>query len=298
MKIQLATPLLLSSLLLVSCLSGNGGGGGPKIKSTEPLEIEMYGTYEALLHPINKDVSGHLNGVVSLLREEDNITIGVRVSGGPLSILHNQSIHVGSRCPNETDDFNNDGYIDAAEGAKVYNKILIPLDDDIGFQHIGGGIYPVSDQYGYYLWGRTTAYAKLLNDLWEDDINSTDDFTKLSKNQPLSIIGKVAIIMGVPETTQLPETVAGRGRLTPHQALPVACGIVRRLGVAPGRVDTDHTGIPVPHGETIGGSSGADDGAIFPPEDNSEGDGNYGEEEPETTTNETEHNTTGSSVEN
>lgn len=294
MNKKLAISLLVSSGILLGCSKGGGGGAKTAGEKSEPLETEMFGTYQAFLSPVNKTVSGHLNGTVAVVREKEDLTIEVRLSGGPLSVLHTQSIHVGDRCPTEADDLNGDGYVDGEEGALVYQEIIIPLDDDIGSQRMGLGSYPVSDQYGYYLWGRTTSFEKIMEDLREEDINLRDDYVKLDSNKSLTMIGKVAVILGVPQTTVLPETVLGRGRMTSHQALPVACGVIRRLGTIPGHVDTDETGIPVPEGETIGGSSGVDDGAIFVPSETGGTTGNYGEDdEPTTTTNTTENTAAG-----
>ena len=291
MNMKLALSLIVSSGILLGCSESGGGGSKTEGEKSEPLETEMYGTYQAYLSPVNKSVSGHLNGTVALVREKEDLTIEVRLSGGPHSVLHTQSIHVGDRCPTEEDDLNGDGYVDGEEGSLIYKEIIIPLDDDIGSQRMGLGIYPVSDEYGYYLWGRTTSFEKIMEDLREEDINLRDDYIKLDSNKSLTMFGKVAVILGVPQTTVLPETVLGHGRMTSHQALPVACGVIRRLGTIPGQVDTDETGMPVPEGETIGGSSGVDDGAIFVPSETTGGTtGNYGEEdEPATTTNSTEN---------
>lgn len=293
MNIKLAISLMVTSGILIGCSKGGGGGSKIEGQKADPLETELYGTYQAYLSPINKTVSGHLNGTVAIVREKEDLTVEVRLSGGPLSVLHTQSIHIGDRCPTEADDLNGDGYIDGEEGALVYKEIIIPLDDDIGSQRMGLGSYPVSDEYGYYLWGRTTTFEKIMEDLREEDINLRDDYVKLDSNKSLTMFGKVAVILGVPQTTVLPETVLGRGRMTSHQALPVACGVIRRLGTIPGHVDIDETDIPIPEGETIGGSSGVDDGAIFVPSETGGTTGNYGEEdEPTTTTNNTEHGTT------
>jgi hypothetical protein len=279
--------------LLVICAGLSGAcSKGPssssnKQKTIDPLVPEMHGIYQALLSPVNKKVSGHLNGALTIAREQDDFVANIRFSGGPTSSIHPQNIHVGTRCPNDSDDLNGDGHIDAIEGAKVYQEIIIPLDDDLSSQWMGLGTFPMSDEYGYYLWSRSTSFEKMINDLKEKDINTTDELVKLNHNKALNLVGNVVVITGVPETTELPETVKGKGRMLKHQALPVACGIIKKLLHSPGRIDNDSTGIPVPEGETIGGSSGADDGAIFDsPEINSE---NYGEEyELEATDNSTE----------
>lgn len=292
MKTSIATILLLSSSLLVSC--GGGGGGGGAKKATPPkkenLEIEMSGIYQGLLAPINKTVSGHLNGSLTLVKEGDEFVADLRFSGGPLSSIHAQSIHVGSRCPTKADDLNQDGFIDGEEGARVYDKIIIPLDDDISSQWHGLGTYPVTDEYGYYFWSRATSFEKMMEDLKDEDINLKDEYVKLEPTKAMNLLGRVVVVKGVPTTTVLPETVKGVGRETPHMGLPVACGIIRKLTKTPGVIDNDETGIPVPEGETIGGSSGADDGADFSSGNVSGGSGNYGEEkEPETVDNTTDN---------
>lgn len=290
MKRTMQVTLVLGATLLLSCSkdSSEGKSGPRELNNSESLETEMFGSYTGVLAPINKKVSRHLNGTVSLIRDKEEITIDVKVNAGPRAAVINQSIHIGSRCPSEQDDLNNDGFVDANEGAKVYDKVIIPLDDDIGSQHIGLGIYPVSDNFGYYLWSRTTSFVKLQDDLQDEDINLKDDYVKLLPDKNLTIIGKVAVIRGVPESTILPDSVSGRGKLSPHQGLPVACGVLQRVGPPPGEVDLDETGIPVPEGETVGGGySGVDDGALFTPTPDGS---DYGsEDEVVTVSNETEH---------
>lgn len=281
-------------LILIFIFSCSEDGGGPSSSSkevSENLEAEFYGIYQGLLSPINKDVSGHLNGSLTIVREKDEMIADIRLSGGPKSSLHAQSIHIGNRCPDLGDDINGDGYIDGEEGLAVYGSILIPLDDDLNSQHIGLGTFPVTDEYGNYFWSRTAEFGKLLADLKEEDINKLDDYIKIKNDKRLNLKNMVVVIKGVSEKTLLPTTVAGGGRNTAHQSLPIACAIIRKIGVTPGAIDQDETDIPVPSGETIGGSGGADDGAIFPRGGTTSGTtGNYGEDGdvPETTDNNTE----------
>jgi hypothetical protein len=281
---------LMTTAFIFGCGKEGSKSNSPVMKEAKPLEVEINGTYQALLAPINKEVSGHLNGSLTLVREGDEFIADVRFSGGPVSSLHAQNIHIGSRCPGIEDDLNNDGFIDGTEGALVYDKIIIPLDDDLSNQWRGLGTFPVTDQYGYYFWSRAASFEKMMEDLKEEDINLADEFIKLENNKSLNLLGKVVVIKGIPQSASLPETVSSPGKETPHQALPVACGTIRKLTHVPGIIDNDRTGIPVPHGETIGGSSGIDDGANFPPQSGEAGSGNYGEDEtPETTDNTTEY---------
>lgn len=269
--------LLFVLILLNSCSKSGDGGSSAPSSTKENLEAPFYGIYQALLAPINKTVSGHLNGSLTIVREHDEFVADVRLSNGPKSVLHAQNIHVGDRCPDESDDLNGDGFIDGEEGAYVFREIIIPLDDDLSSQRMGLGTYPVTDEYGYYFWSRHVPFEKLLSDLREEDINHTDDYVKLENQKNLHLKNFVIVINGIPESTPLPQTVRGRGRATPHQALPIACGVIRKLEHVPGIIDKDETSISVPAGETIGGSSGADDGADFP-SDQGTTTGNYGEE--------------------
>lgn len=271
-------------MIICACSKGGGGGAGPgtALEERDPLASEMDGMYQALLTPTNKKVAALLNGALTLVRERNEFIADIRFSAGPASVLHSQHIHVGSRCPKESDDLNRDGYIDAEEGFKVYKEILIPLDDDISSQRMGLGIFPASDDFGYYYYSRGTDFNLLMKDLKEEDINLSDDYVKLRPREVLTVTNKVVVILGVPEAVVLPDTVSGRGRLNKHQALPVACGVIKELTTVPGVIDNDYTGIPLPNGGSIGGSNGMDDdGADFSTQPTDVEPGNYGEEDTE-----------------
>jgi hypothetical protein len=277
---------LVSSLgLLVGCSKGKTDHAPTLTLKTEPLEEEFKGVYQAIFAPLNKNFSGHLNGSLTILKENDDFIANIRFSGGPKSVLHTQSIHIGTRCPSLDDDLNNDGIIDGEEGALVYKEIILPLDEDLNSQWLGLGTYPASDEFGSYLWSRSASFKKILKDLYEEDINQKDDLIKLSDTKAFTLNGNVVVISGIPTSQELPETVIGRGRLTKHQSLPIACGVIRKLTHVPGVIDTDSTGIIYPGGDTIGGSSGVDDGAIFESYDTT---GNYGEEDSSVSDNSTE----------
>lgn len=294
MNKNILIPLSVSIVMLMGCSKGGSGSEKNVISEKENLESDMKGIHMAVLTPVNKNIPSRINGSLTILKEKEDFVADVRLAGAPGSVIHSQNIHLGSRCPDERDDVNGDGYIDAQEGAKVYREVLIPLDDDLTSQWMGLGTFPVSDEFGYYFWSRTAPYEKLLKDLRDLDINPADDFAKMNTSKAFNLSGNVVVITGVPEAIPLPESVSDRGRLTKHLALPIACGVIRKLESTPGIIDTDHTGIPVPEGETVGGSSGVDDGADFTVNPGTTTGGNYGEDdEVEPTNNETEFGNTG-----
>jgi hypothetical protein len=260
--------LFLNLLFFVSC-SNKDKKGPQEVNNTSTMNVEMSGIYQAILLPVNGKIYPKIRGSFSLVKDHEEFITGVRLSKGPESTLHLQSIHIGNRCPDETDDLNHDGYIDAQEGSLAYKEILIPLDDDLNSQRMGGGIFPASDKYGSYEWSRIASFSKLMNDLNDVDINLTDDQVKLINNPDLDVLNKVVVLRGIPSSDTLPETVSGWSRLSSFESLPIACGIIRKIQKEPGIVDTDNTGIYLSQ-NTEDDQPREDDGAVFPPTGESE----------------------------
>ncbi len=263
---QVITPVVLTATLLQLASCGGGGGsssGGGSSFSPRQLESEAEGTYVATLSALNNGVGGPISGNVSISKEGGRLIAYARVNGGAPSTVHQQRVHVGTSCPTAANDANGDGYVDAVEGFNHVGKILFPLDADISSQERGSSIWPAGDIYGYYHWERATSYERFISDLREPDLNEENDFAKLGVNGDLNLDGRVVILHGAPETANLPDTVATRGRLRNFQTIPIACGVIRKVTAIPGELEDDPSLGPAV-GETVGGSSGADDGATIP----------------------------------
>ncbi len=274
------SPYLILLLILVrGCETQTNHDGPQKETKADALERPLRGPYQAILRPITQRFAPQFNGSFTLVREADDLVAGLRYSAGVPDTLVIQGLHRGSRCPDlQRDDSNGDGHIDGPEGAAVYGPTLIPLDDDLSAQHLGGGIYPVSDTYGQYYWFRTAVFSRLLRDLREEDLNPLDDLVKLSPRETITDAPLVVVVSGVPAQAPLPESVLGKGSTSPQGAYPVACGVLLRSERVPGKILPDETQIPVPDAGGVGGSGGVDDGADFPePTTSSGGSGNYGE---------------------
>lgn len=235
------------------------------------------GIFLAKLVPINTSLTKNLNGAITIVKDQLHFIADVRLSFGPISSLHLQSLRMGTRCPGNDDDINRDGYIDEIEGLNAYGKILIPFDDDLSSQRMGGGIYPVSDEFGHYIWSRHTDIEKILSDLQEPDLNPEDDIIKLV-NKNLDIDGKVVLIQGVHQSEKIPDTLDHGPRLKKHVSLPIACGILKKITNTPGVELDDDQGVAIPDNWEADHDSRPDDGAIFPDVDMNRETGNYGEE--------------------
>lgn len=270
MKLKLRPLTLVLTLLMTSC----GGPKGPSQKGTlkkqsvEPVikpKPEGEGQFLGILSPLNAFVAGKVTGAFTWSKEDDEIVGDVRFNGGATTadVIHEQNIQIGTRCPEAEDDLNNDGYIDAVEGEKVYGKALIPLDADLNNQIMGHGTFPVADNYGSYIYSMVASFEKLNRDILEEEFNPDDPFVKLGPEGKLSIEGKVVIIKGVSHTTILPNTVASNTVFANFQTFPVACGVIKKIITVPGSRQNDVSDLPVP-------SSGQpertddDDGAVIP----------------------------------
>lgn len=254
-------------ILLTSCGKSVQKSSKQKIgQNKQVIFKEMQGIYHAILKPINKKLTPELNGALTLARYQDEFVADIRLSFGPKNVAHEQNIHLGERCPEEQDDLNHDSYIDHEEGKKVFEKIIIPLDDDINLQRMGSGIFPKSDSFGHYLWSRLASFEKLLHDLLDEDLNTEDDILKFQTIHDFSIINKVVIIKGIEDSVDLPETVKGSETSSPQQLIPIACGKIYELKTFHNTEDED------PQIATSG--SNPDDGADF--NTTGESDNNYG----------------------
>ena len=221
--------------------------------------------YVAELNAINNGVGGAISASFSINKEGSRLIAYMRLNGGHPRIVHQQRVHVGTSCPTAANDTNGDGYVDVNEAFAHTGKILFPLDADISNQERGSSIWPAGDMYGYYHWERATSFDRFISDLREPNLNEESDYAKLGPGGALNLDGRVVMVHGAAENSNLPDTVGTRGRLKNYQVIPIACGVIRKVNSIPGEVEDDPSlGTAPGEGETVGGSSGADDGAVVP----------------------------------
>ncbi|HXH76238.1 MAG TPA: hypothetical protein VNJ08_14805 [Bacteriovoracaceae bacterium] len=275
----LSITILVSSLLFLSSCTKNSksSGGAPLVQETKDPQIETKpeaevevepefgGQYLAKLKTLNSIVTDRVLGALTISKDGDELVGDVRFSGGPFtaSILHVQSIHEGTRCPTAEDDINNDGFIDAIEGQKVYGKILIPLDGDLNSQDLENNIYPAADEFGAYIYSEVASFEKFMADLTELDPNEDDFHLKLDAAVALKLTGKVVIIQGIAPEANLPVSARTNSRFfTNFQTLPIACGVIGRVIAPPGTIRHDEP--TAPYTSPAGGDAGIEDGTIIP----------------------------------
>jgi hypothetical protein len=253
---------LLMALFLWSCGKKSSRISGKKFDPDKITSFED-GIYQAILKPMNIPHTGPINASINIVKSNDELRFHMRFRGLSPEVIHPQNIHSGFRCPDDSDDLNQDGYIDASEGRRVYKEILIPLDDELKSQRVGSGIFPISNQFGQYLWSRSTSLKNLLNDLYDEDIHAFDEIIKLKASETFRLRDKVVVISGIEANHPLPESIQVPMKLNPHQSFPIACGMIKKLTHVPGRIDNDQTDFPLPDGEYNRRVTEKDDGADF-----------------------------------
>jgi hypothetical protein len=232
MRTQLHVLILLVSL--VSC----GKSGDSDSDNRDSIQAEeaaraaidgsnIQGTYLAKFTTLNAQVVGTIPGSAQLKRDEDKLYAYLRLFAGSPSVAHFQNIHIGSRCPDMTDDKNMDGFLDYPETLAAVGSVIVPLDWDLNSQTAGNRSWPKAFPNGSYEYLKIANFNSFFKDLKKKDSNDKDQIIKLAEDQGLSIEGKVVIVQGVSADKVLPETVAGFGKYQNIQTLPIACGVFK-----------------------------------------------------------------------
>ena len=219
------------------------------------------GLYNAKFETLNPHVNGTIPGSATFYFTGDRLLTYIRLFAGGARAWHQQGVYLGNRCPNLGDDKNLDGFIDIDEAMAVIGKMVIPLDANMNSQYAGRNYFPIGDFSGYYHYERVSSFQRLVEDLRAEDPEPDDFIVKIKPNESFTLFGKVVLVQGVAEETILPETVVGQGKRKSYQALPITCGIIKRVQKSPGSPNSEE--IPGPISDVEAGqdhpSSGGSD---------------------------------------
>lgn len=221
---KLVSIILLGSCLLTLASCGGDSGGDSSTSSSEEQQVDDQGIYRAVLKPLNTSIAGNTTGTVQIKITNDDVLVESNVVGAPSGVKHLQNITTATSCL--TKDINEDTFIDIAE---VQGKILIPLDSDLSEQLDGMDFGPIANNSGSYVYRRSTTLSLMLSDLRAFDPDPLDGVVKISPVQDLNLAGRVLIVHGVENNSNLPASVATMGAFSKEQALPIACGQLVRI---------------------------------------------------------------------
>lgn len=225
-------PFVLGTCLLavVACGSDDDDSGSGTAANPPQQQQETPGTYKATLAPIplNSTVAGNPTGTLDVVIEGDEFNATMKMTGVPGSMRHAQHIMIGTSCPTASNDVNSDNFIDVLEGVPNYGLILIPLDGNLEDQDDGASGFPFANAAGSYTWTKTASLSRMITDLQDADLDLEDGLGKLDGSD-LNLEGKVVLVHGAKQTSNLPSTVATLDDFKNYESLPIACGKIERV---------------------------------------------------------------------
>lgn len=208
--------LSISIVLFAACGKKDGGSKAQPMEAAIQEQISE-GTYRAVLRPINNSLSGYLpTGAAEISILGDDVQMKTYLDDDA-RVAHMQQIYTGTRCPEVSDDKNNDGLVDINEALGVVGNPLIPLDGDINSKDEGAGVFPRGASFTYLI---SASLAKL-----ESDVRNRT-------GQNLNLGGRVILIHGANSGAVLPETVTTIDGMEKSASIPIVCGIIERLETA------------------------------------------------------------------
>lgn len=231
------TALVMASamLTLVACGNKESKNRNALTGQREQARQGEQGRYRAVLNTLNSSVSGHPSGNAEIWVEGDEIKVQVEMNNlRPRAGGHPQHIHTATECPTMAADVNNDGFVDVIEGVPTYGPILVPLDGDLSSQAAQREDYPIASSMGSkadfgYVYQEVSSLSRLLADLRAPDENPDDAVVKLEADEDLDLAGRHIVIHGVPDSVNLPDSVATLGTEAREETLPIACGKIIRI---------------------------------------------------------------------
>lgn len=181
-------------------------------------------TWSAELTPLNVETTkDEASGTATLTVSGDTLTIKVDATGTAPGMMHLQHFHgftdgdAASACPGADADANGDGIIDLIETEAEAGVTMVPFHDDPASMEIVADTYPTADDAGSYSYEQSVAFPAL-----------EERFAEAFPGQQLDLDRRVIFLHGVPEGTDLPDTVQSLGDIPAQVTLPIACGTIVR----------------------------------------------------------------------
>lgn len=193
------TGLFLAIFTLSFLLSSCGNEGSDDDILQEQTQ-DQRGTFVTVLGPLNGGASlGQANFVVG----QDDFTADITMEGLSNGVTIRQYLLSGNRCPQTSAAL--------PEALAVSGPILIPLDNDLSGQYVGGQ-YPQADASGAYTYQARANLEDMITDLRDPDPDERDNLRKLSPDELLNMEGRTVIVTEVQGINEV----------------PIACGVVTR----------------------------------------------------------------------
>lgn len=219
MKLHYLQPLTLAAFVAAAGSVTTTVQAQPNDAATAPSQ-----SYVAHLSSLNSNVTGRVaSGDAQLEVKGDNLVISMKVTGVSADTTHWQHFHGfkngdAASCASPVNDSNGDGIVDLIETEKASGTTMVPFDTAPAAMDVAHGTYPTASADGSYTYTQTVPLK---------DLQAA--FGKAFDGQKLQLDQRVIYIHGVPDSTDLPSTVASLGPIPANVTLPIACGKIERV---------------------------------------------------------------------
>lgn len=180
--------------------------------------------YKAQLQPLNSKVTGlQTSGDARFVVADDTMTVTLDVKNAPPGIECWQHFHgfandSTATCATAADDKNGDGIIDVAETGTASGTTMVPFNEMPAEMNVGSDTYPKAGADGSYHYETKIPMTQL---------NAA--FAKVFGGSKIDLDRRVLYIHGVPDSTNLPKSVASIGDIPAHVTIPIACGKIIKV---------------------------------------------------------------------
>lgn len=197
----------MRALLYATCLSAISGAVAAQDDATA-----VSGTFQ----PLNTAGEG-ISGTISITPVGEMLRISLEAEGLSPG-MHLAHVHgfpeadpAEATCPQVTADANDDDWVDLIETRAQAGVTMIPLTDDPAGLAIQSESYPSAGDDGRMSYEQTLNAAELI------------DAVEAEFGTPLALAHRVVFIHGVPEGTDLPESVQSLEGVPASITVPIAC---------------------------------------------------------------------------
>lgn len=184
---RLYLTMIFLSFLLVACGSDYMDDDDFQQEQTQ----EQSGTFETPLNPMN---GGTTEGQAVFIVGEDDFTANLTSQRVPATTTIRQYLLSGNTCPENAATL--------ADAQLVTGPILIPLDNDLSGQYVGGQ-FPLSDTEGNTVYQAQSNLEDMITDLRNPD-PVDDNIRKLSPDELLNMEGRTVMMTFIDGTNEIP----------------------------------------------------------------------------------------------
>lgn len=220
MKINIfSLTIALAAFVLYSCNNAPKSGD----QESQDGDTSFYASYEAQLQSLNDSVTGSKTaGNATFIIKDGEMQVTIDVKNAPAGIQHWQHFHGfengdAAEVPTMEQDANGDGIIDVTETEPVSGTTMVPFNDIPANMDVGANSYPEADEEGSYHYEATIPMEQL------------DSVFLEAFGDEVNLDTRVLYIHGVPEDTELPESVASLGDIPASITIPIAAGKINKV---------------------------------------------------------------------